>query len=187
MTQRTTRRTALGLIASAAAGAALPLGRVAPAAAQLGPSPLAGGVALPAGLRFRAVGVDASRLARLGNVAGAEVVTQVLTRQLQGVFADLMAPRGTAGAALVARISSIYLAPYAGTRSYNGRDGGGNNDNLEGVGIVSEGGQVLAQVPILSVLDAAYSGAWYQPDIDAKRVTSICHHFAWWLRREMGV
>lgn len=186
MIQRTTRRTALGLIASAAAGAALPLARVAPAAAQLGASPL-GGAALPAGLRFRAVGVDASRLARLGNVAGAEVVTQVLTRELQGVFADLLVPRGAAGATLVARISSIYLAPYAGTRSYNGRDGGGNNDNLEGVGIVSEGGQVLAQVPILSVLDAAYSGAWYQPDIDAKRVSSICHHFAWWLRREMGV
>lgn len=187
MTDRTTRRAVLGLLASAAAGAALPLGRISPAAAQLGPAPFAGASALPAGIRFRAVGVDASRLARLGNVAGADVVTQVLTRQLRSVFADLMAPRGAAGATLEARISSLYLADYAGTRSYNGRSGGGNNDDLEGVGIVSSGGQVLAQVPILSVLDAGYSGAWYQPGIDAKRVDAICHHFAWWLRREMGV
>ena len=187
MTDRTSRRAALGLLASAAAGAALPLGLVAPAAAQLGPAPFAPTEALPAGIRFRAIGVDASRLARLGNVAGADTVTRVLTHQLQGVFADLMAPRGAAGATLVARISSIYLASYVGTRSYSGRDGGGNNDNLDGVGIVSSGGHVLAQVPILSVLDAGYSGAWYQAGIDARRLESICYHFAWWLRREMGV
>lgn len=187
MTILTTRRTALGLLASAAAGAVLPLGRVAPAAAQVGLAPAAAGAGLPAGLRFRSVAVDASRLARLGNLAGAEAVTAALTRELGAVFADLMAPRGTAGAALVARISSLYLADFVGTRSYSGRDGGGNNDDLEGVGIVSSGGRTLAEVPILSVLDASYSGAWYQPDIDEKRVASICHHFAWWLRREMGV
>ena len=182
-----TRRSALGLLASAAAGGVLPLGRVDFAAAQIGPSPFAAGAGLPAGLRLRGVAVDASRLVRLGDAAGAEAVTVVLTRELGAVFADLMAPRGAAGATLVARISSLYLADDVGTRSYNGRDGGGNNDDLEGVGIVSSGGRTLVEVPILSVLDAGYSGAWYQPGIDGLRVTSICHHFAWWLRREMGV
>ncbi len=186
------RRTALGLLVSAAAGAALPLGRTSQASAQSPgslPFPGSGGgtVGLPAGLRFHEIAVDASRLARLGNEDGAVVVTRVLTRELHQVFADLMAPRGAGGATLVARISSIYLGSYTGSRAYNGRDGGGGNDNLEGVGVVSSGGQVLAQVPILSVLSASYSGAWYNPAIDEKRVVSICHHFAWWLRREMGV
>ena len=182
------RRTALGLLVSAAAGTVLSLGRSSSAAAQsLGSTPFGGTAGLPAGLRFRNVVVDASRLARLGNEAGAALVTQVLTRELQEVFADLMAPHGAAGATLVAKISSIYLSSYTGSRAYNGRSGGGGDDNLEGVGIVSSGGQVLAQVPILSVLTPSYSGAWYQPDIDERRTASICHHFAWWLRREMGV
>ncbi|MGI3902787.1 MAG: hypothetical protein ACRYGP_14415 [Janthinobacterium lividum] len=182
------RRAALGLLVSAAAGAALSLGRLSPAAAQgLAPTPFGDSVGLPAGLRFRDVVVDASRLARLGNEAGAALVTQVMTRQLQEVFADLMAPRSAAGATLVAKISSIYLGSYTGSRAYNGKSGGGGDDNLEGVGIVSSGGRVLAQVPILSVLTPSYSGAWYQPNIDELRTVSICHHFAWWLRREMGV
>ncbi len=182
------RRAALGFLVSAAAGAALPFGGLSPTAAQVpGAAPFGGAVSLPAGLRFREVAVDASRLARLGNEAGAVMVTGVLTRQLHEVFADLIVPRGAGGATVLAKISSIYLTSYTGSRAYNGRDGGGGNDNLEGVGIVSSGGQVLAQVPILSVLSATYSGAWYQPDIDERRVASICHHFAWWLRREMGV
>jgi hypothetical protein len=182
------RRAALGLLVSAAAGAAWSVGRSAPAAAQaLGPTPFGGGTALPAGLRFHDVVVDASRLARLGNEAGAAAVTRDLTHQLHQVFADLMVPHGTGGATLVAKISSLYLADYTGSRAYNGRNGGGGNDNLDGVGIVSSGGQVLAEVPILSVLTPSYSGAWYLPDIDQRRVVSICHHFAWWLRREMGV
>ncbi len=185
MTETPTRRAALAFMATAGAGAALSLAGAVPAAAQLAPAPFGGAAGLPAGLRFGRIEVDTSRLLRLGDVAGSEVVTRVLTRQLQEVFADLAAPRG--GATLVARISSIYLASYVGSRAYNGRDGGGGNDNLEGVGIVSSGGQVLAEVPVLSVLSASYSGAWYQPDIDERRVLSICHHFAWWLRREMGV
>jgi hypothetical protein len=180
------RRAALGLLA--AAGAALPFGFPATASAQgLGPAPFGGVAALPPGLRFGDVAVDASRLARLGNEAGAAAVTRVLERQLQETFADLMAPHGAGGATLVAKISSLYLADYTGSRAYNGRNGGGGNDNLDGVGIVSSGGQVLAQVPILSVLTPSYSGAWYLPDIEERRVVSICHHFAWWLRREMGV
>ena len=187
MTHSMTRRGALAARASVAAGAAaLPLG-VGTAAAQFDPSPFGGGSGLPAGLRFGDLVVDASRLARLGNIGDAERVTAVLTRQLREVFADIIVPRGAGGATLVARISSISMPSYVGSRAYNGKDGGGGNDTLEGVGIVTSGRQVLAQVPILSVLSPTYSGSWYQPDIEAKRLVSVCHHFAWWLRREMGV
>ena len=186
MTHSMTRRGALAALASAAGAAALPLA-AGPAAAQFGPSPFGGGSSLPAGLRFGDIAVDASRLARLGNPGDAERVTTVLTRQLREVYADITVPRGTGGATLVARISSISMPSYVGSRAYNGKDGGGGNDSLEGVGIVASGRQVLGQVPILSVLSPTYSGSWYQPDIEAKRLVSICHHFAWWLRREMGV
>lgn len=174
-----TRRAALRLAASAAAGATVSF----PALAQLG-----AGSGLPAGLRFRTIAVDTARVAALGNSTGADLVAQALARNLRAVFADLMAPRDAGGATLVARVSSLYLSAYAGNRDYGGRHGtGAANDDLEGVGIVTAGGRVLAEVPILSVLSPGYSGAWYLPDIDVRRIDSISHHFAWWLRREMGV
>ncbi len=174
-----TRRAALGLAASAAAGAALS----SPALAQIG-----AGSGLPAGLRFRTIAVDTARLAALGNRTGADLVARALARHLGAVFADLMAPRDAGAATLVARVSSLYLTAYAGTRDYGGHRGSGaGNDDLEGVGIVTAGGRVLAEVPILSVLSPGYSGSWYLPDIDLKRIDSISYHFAWWLRREMGV
>lgn len=185
MDRPTTRRTALGLLAAAA----LPPCR--PAAAQAsGGSPLlpGAGTALPARLRFRTVAVDTAPLARLGSPATADLVGHVMGRKLHDVFADLIAPGDGGGATLVARISSITLVPYVSGRSYGGRSsGGGGNDNIEGVGIVRAGGRVLTEVPVLTVLDPGYSGAWYLPDIDALRVDSICHQFAYWLRREMGV
>lgn len=176
-----TRRAALRL-GAAAAGAVLS----SPALAQLGQ--IGGGSGLPAGLRFRTIAVDTARVAALGNGTGADLVAQALGRNLRTVFADLMAPRDAGGATLVARVSSLYLSSYAGNRDYGGRHGtGAANDDLEGVGIVTSGGRVLAEVPILSVLNPGYSGAWYLPDIDRRRIESISHHFAWWLRREMGV
>ena len=182
-----TRRAALGLLASAAAGAALPLARTGPASAQLAPSPFGAPKALPPGLRFGAMAVDADRVARLGNPGGAALVVRHLTRQLRAVFADLLVAPGAGGATLTARISSLYLASYAGTQSYGHRSEGPNNDDLEGAGVLSSGGRVLAEVPLLAVLDAGYSGAWYLPDIDERRIASISHQFAYWLRREMGV
>lgn len=187
MTLLPTRRSALGLMA-AAAGAALPLARVAPAAAQLGPSPFGpspfGGAGLPSDLRFGAVAVDTSRIARLGNAVGADLLARDLERQLRVVFADRMAGGGR-GAALLARVNSLYLSLYTGGRSGSGQ--GLGPDNIEGVGLVTSGGRVLSQTPLYTTLDPSYSGAWYLPDIDRRRIDSISYQFAYWLRREMGI
>ena len=142
----------------------------------------------PAGLRLRTVVVDASRVAALGDPSGADRLAHVLARQICAVFGDLMAPGDAGGATLVARMSSLYLTSYAGSRDYGGRHSSGSgNDSLEGVGLVTSGGRRLSETPILAVLDPGYSGPWYLPDIDDRRVDSISHQFAWWLRREMGV
>lgn len=139
-----------------------------------------------AGLRFRAVVVDTSRLAALGNPTTAELIGQELGGQARQIFADRLAPGDPRAPTLVIRIDSISLSSYAGDR-YRGRGGSANTDYLEGAGLVSAGGRVISATPILSALDANYSGAWYLPDIDQRRIASISHHFAYWLRREMGI
>ena len=139
-----------------------------------------------AALRFRAVVVDTSRLAALGNPTVAELIGQELGSQARQTFADRLTPGDARAPTLVIRIDSISLASYAGD-SYRAPAGSADTDYLEGAGLVSSGGRVLSATPILSALDAGYSGAWYQPDIDRRRIASISHHFAYWLRREMGI
>ena len=167
----------------------LPLARSAPAAAQLGPPPFgpspfdAPTAGLPAGLRFGTVAADTSRIARLGNPVGADLLARDLQRQLRIVFADRMGAAGR-GAALLVRVDSLYLGAYTGGRS-GGAQGVGL-DNIDGVGLVTTGGRVLSQTPIYTTLDPSYSGAWYLPDIDRRRIDSISYQLAYWLRREMG-
>ena len=168
-----TRCTALALLG----GAASCVGVVAPAAAQ----------APPAALRFRAIAIDTSRLAALGDPQMADVVQRLLAPELRRTFGDLMAPGDKAAPSLVVRIRSISLSDYAGSRSYGGRDGTKNVDYLEGAGVVTMSGHVVSETPVLSALDAGYSGPWYLPGIDERRVASITQHFAYWLRREMAV
>ena len=175
MTPRLTRRTALLALAATPALAA-----AFPAFAQVpGASPAAG-------LRIRSVVVDATRVAALGNPDGADRLAVVLARQMRKVFADLIVPNAT-DATLVARISSLYLVSYAGSGTFGRRGSGGGDDSLEGVGIVTAGGRAVSQTSVLAVLDPGYSGPWYLPDIDERRLESIAYQFAWWLRREMGV
>lgn len=186
MTTFLTRRSALSLLASAAAGAALPLARSTPAAAQFGPSPFGvPGAGLPAGLRFGAFLIDTDRIAHFGNPEDAERLERVLTRQLHAVFGDRVAPRGQGAATLAVRISSLYLPPWAGGR--RGGNGGEGPDSIEGVGTVTASGRVLSETPVLATLPPSYSGAWYEPDIDRKRITSLSYQFAYWLRREIGI
>ncbi len=189
MTLPPTRRAALGLLA-AAAGAALPLARVATAGAQTVPPPFfpspfdAPAAGLPAGLLFGTVAADTTRIARLGNPVGAALLARGLERELRVVFADRMAAGGR-GAALLVRVNSLYLGFYTGGRS--GGTQGVGPDNVDGVGIVTAGGRLLSQTPIYTTLDPGYSGAWYLPDIDRRRIDSISHQLAYWLRREMGI
>ena len=140
-----------------------------------------------AALRFRTIAIDTSRLAALGDPQTADVVQRLLAAELRQTFGDLMAPGDRTAPTLVVRIRSISLSDYVGSRSYGGRSGTKNVDYLEGAGIVTSGGHVVSETPVLSALDAGYSGPWYLPGIDERRVASITQHFAYWLRREMGV
>ena len=116
-----------------------------------------------------------------------DVVQRLLAPELRQTFGDLMSPGERTAPTLVVRIRSISLSDYVGSRSYGGRGGTNNVDYLEGAGIVTLGRQVVSETPVLSALDAGYSGPWYLPGIDERRVSSITQHFAYWLRREMGV
>jgi hypothetical protein len=138
-----------------------------------------------AALRFRTVVVDTSRLEALGSASTAALVKRSLGAEARTIFADRLAPGDARAPSLLIRIDSISLASYAG--DYPAFSGMGNTDYLEGAGIVSSGGHVISTTPVLSALDASYSGAWYQPDIDERRVVSLSHHFAYWLRRQMGL
>lgn len=139
-----------------------------------------------ADLRFGVITVDTSPLARKGlSAAATAAIHEQLALALAQVFADRMAPRQSP-ATLVARIDSFSLASYAGD-DVGAFGGPTDTDYLEGAGLVVSGGRVLSTTPILSALAASYSGAWYLPDIDARRIASITHHFAYWLRREMGL
>jgi outer membrane receptor protein involved in Fe transport len=181
MIGRPTRRAVLGHAAAAAAGFALPVAWASRAGAQTGPAPG------PEGLRLRRIAVDTSRVAAIGSPAAADLLARDLTRHLRQVFGDLMAPKDAGDAVLLARISSLYLTSFVGGRAHGRRGEGSGNDSLDGVGILSRGSGVLSETPVLSVLDPAYSGAWYLPDIDERRIDAIARHFAYWLRREMGV
>ncbi len=67
-----------------------------------------------AGLRFRAVVVDTSRLAALGNPTTAELIGQELGGQARQIFADRLAPGDPRAPTLVIRIHTISLSSYAG-------------------------------------------------------------------------
>ena len=96
-----------------------------------------------------------------------------------------MAGAGQRGTTLLVRVTSLYLPPWAGGR--RGGNGGDGPDSMEGVATVTAGGRVLSRTPLLATLDPSYSGAWFDPDIDRRRVSSISYQFAYWLRREMGI
>ena len=137
--------------------------------------------------RFRTIAIDTSRLAALGDPQMADVVQRLLSPELRSSFGDLMVPGDRTAPTLVVRIRSISLSDYVGSRSYGGRSGTKNVDYLEGAGVVTLNGHVVSETPVLSALDAGYSGPWYLPGIDERRVSAITQHFAYWLRREMGV
>ncbi len=139
----------------------------------------------PATLRFRRIVVDASRVTRFGSAALAALIERQLGIDAARVFTDRLVPADSHAPQLVIRIDSLQLASYVGSRGPH--RGSTDTDYLEGAGLVVAGGRVLSTTPILSALDASYSGAWYLPTIDERRVASISYHFASWLRRQMGL
>ena len=139
--------------------------------------------------RFRSISIDVSPIASRGVPRYAAVVRQALEGPIREQFADRLAPTDKSAPALVVRVKSLDLASYAGGSSGNFLNGGSSfdKDEMEGEGlVVGPRGAVLQSYPILSSLNAGASGAWYLPDNEARRVTSISQHFAYWLRRRIG-
>ena len=136
--------------------------------------------------RFGGIVIDTSRLERFGSPRTAALLQRQLAVEARQIFADRLTPGDRRAPTLVIKIDSLSMASYAGA-SDRTFPGSGNMDYLEGDGAVTSGGQVLSSTHVLSVLDAGYSGPWNLPDIDDRRIVSISHQFAYWLRREMGL
>ena len=140
--------------------------------------------AAPAAAGFRAVQVDASPLLAYGGGSSAAILTPALLQALRRVFADRLTPKDARAPVLVARITNLYLSGYDGAKTF---DSFGGNDNIEGDGIVTRGGQVLSTTHILTELPPTYSGSIVTPNLDLIRYESIAQQFAYWLRREMNL
>ena len=127
--------------------------------------------------------VDAGPLAAQGGAGAAALIQRFMPGKLQGVFGDLIAP-GTRGLpALVARIDTLYLTGFADVP-------GGNSmiraqDTMTGAGLVVRDRRTEAETPLRVTLPPSYSGTWYTPDVDSRRIVSLSDQFAYWLRREM--
>ena len=106
-------------------------------------------------------------------------VRPILLAKLQQTFADRLRPGDRQLPVLVVHIQSIYLTTYVDTR-----DPHANVDWMEGsAALVGPGHQLIGSYPLQVNVPAAYSGAWYLPDIDARRIDYLCYVFAQWLRR----
>lgn len=142
------------------------------------------------GLHFRAIRVDASPIAAHSLPNYARYVESAVMARASGVFADRLTPGDRRAPTLVLRVDSLTISGDGGF-SRRGRAAsafGDVNDYLEGEGlVVAPGGAVLGRYPVLSSLNASYSGSGYLPGADERRVSNIGWHFASWVRRNMGL
>lgn len=136
-----------------------------------------------AAARFGGLRVDAAPLANRGAATAAAAIQGIMPAKLQEVFGDLIGPGGRGLPVLVARIDTLYLPGYADTRPGNLYDL--QQDTMSGAGVVVSGRAVQSTTPLHVNLPPSYSGTWYLPDIDTRRIDSLCYQFAYWLRREM--
>ena len=145
-----------------------------------------------AGLRFRAVRVDASAIAARSAPNYARRIETAVTLRAQEIFADRLAPGDRRAPTLVLKVDSLIISGDGGfsrrQRSRGASAFGDVNDYLEGEGlVVAPGGAVIARYPVLSSLGASYSGSTYISGADDRRISNIGWHFASWVRRNMGL
>lgn len=134
-----------------------------------------------AGPRFSTIKVDTRPLSLIGGGASATAVQRILPAKMQSVFADLIGSGDRRSPAIVARIDRLYLASFVDNTPPGFSFG--NMDTMDGAGVVVGQGET----PLHVTLSPSYSGAYYLPDIDLRRIDSICYQFAYWLRREMNL
>jgi hypothetical protein len=148
-----------------------------PAAAQ----PLA----IPA--QFSRIVVDVDELRAKGAGPQADILAAALLQEGRRVFADRI---GGAGPTLVVRLTALSMRSYAGGQgAHRGQlGGGGDSDYLEGEAlVVGPNRAIVARFPQLSAVPSSSGGAWYEPASELRRLQAIAQHYAWWLRRTMGV
>lgn len=136
--------------------------------------------------RLSGLRVDVDPLLAIGGRGSAQVVARVLPGKLATEFADHLATGDRRAPVLVARVDRLSLSAYADAQSV-GFSAFGTMDSMEGAGVILAGRQTLSTTPLRVTLPAGYSGAYYLPDIDERRIVSLCESFASWLRREMNL
>lgn len=164
--------------ALAVSGTALLGGCAAPGDLRLSPE-------AASALRLRSITVDVSPLVSRGLAPWAKLAKSTIEPELARLFASRLVPSDKRADRLVVRVDAITLASWAGDASGGGRwanSGGGSTDYMEGDAIViGPDGAEKARRRILLALPSSYSGAWYLPDIDTRRVIGLSRVFARWV------
>lgn len=174
MSRRTFVMTAGAAVTS---GAALLGGCVSPGDVRLSPEDAAA-------LRVRSITVDVSRLVALGLSPWARLVKSTMEPELARLFGARVVPGDKRADRLVVRVEAVTLASWAGSSSGGGRwlSGGGDTDYMEGDAIIiGPDGAERARRHIMMALPSGFSGAWYLPDIDTRRVRGLTRVFAQWV------
>jgi len=129
--------------------------------------------------------VDTSRIAAQGWGARASLIGAAMERQLAKTLGPLY--RRGAGATLLVTVKGVWLSSFAGGGGGKPPGGGGADDNFDSdVAVLGPRGQVLQSFPVLTVLPSNYSGAWYRPDFDQRRVAALIENNALWIKRYLG-
>jgi hypothetical protein len=85
-------------------------------------------------------------------------------------------------ATLHVTVTGLYLTSYAG-----GQSATLGNDTLESEAVlVGIDGRELARYPVMSIMAPSFSGAWYLPDINQRRIDALVANNAQWIRRALG-
>ncbi len=128
------------------------------------------------------ISVDVSRLAATGGGANAVRIRAVMERELAGALGPSLQRQG---ASLVVTVNGISMPSYVGGGA--GLSSGSGVDGLDSTAtLVGADGRVIASWPIVSSSPPSAAGAWYAPDIDARRIDNMARTNAGWIRRYVG-
>ncbi|HEV2563501.1 MAG TPA: hypothetical protein VGU19_00295 [Microvirga sp.] len=131
---------------------------------------------------FSSFSVDVSVLKAKGLGPFADLVGAAALDELRRSFADRVDPRGPR---LVLRLTTVFLtsSPDGGRGHWRRGGGGGGHDSVEGEALaVGRRGEILAQHPMLAVLDVNTSPL--TPN-EQGRAVAVAQHYVRWLRRQI--
>jgi hypothetical protein len=131
---------------------------------------------------FSSFTVDVSVLKAKGLGPFADLVGAAALDELRRSFADRIDPRGPR---LVLRLTTVFLtsSPDGGRGHWRRGGGGGGHDSVEGEALaVGRRGEILAQHPMLAVLDVNTSPL--TPN-EQGRAVAVAQHYVRWLRRQI--